>query len=56
MSKAQRREQLLQVAYEIIRSEGTDELTLARVAEQAGVTKPIAYEHFGSRSGLLIAL
>lgn len=56
MSKAQRREQLLQVAYEIIRSEGTEELTLARVAEQAGVTKPIAYEHFGTRSGLLIAL
>ena len=56
MSREQRREQLLQVAYEIIRAEGTDALTLARVAEQAGVSKPIAYEHFGTRSGLLIAL
>ncbi|WP_224249363.1 TetR/AcrR family transcriptional regulator [Hyalangium gracile] len=56
MSKEQRRSQLLETASEIIRTEGTDALTLARVAERAGVTKPIAYEHFGTRSGLLIAL
>jgi AcrR family transcriptional regulator len=56
MPKPQRRSQLLQTAHAIIREEGTDALTLARVAERAGVTKPIAYEHFGTRSGLLIAL
>ncbi|MBC8103084.1 MAG: TetR/AcrR family transcriptional regulator [Cytophagales bacterium] len=56
MTKEQRREQLLNTAHEIIRSEGTDALTLAHVAEKAGVSKPIAYEHFGSRDGLLIAL
>lgn len=56
MSKEERRRQLLETASEIIRTEGTDALTLARVAERAGVTKPIAYEHFGTRSGLLIAL
>lgn len=56
MTKEQRREQLLQTAYEIVRTEGTDALTLARVAERAGVSKPIAYEHFGTRSGLLIAM
>ncbi|WP_437730126.1 TetR/AcrR family transcriptional regulator [Sorangium sp. So ce1335] len=56
LSKAERREQLLETALEIVREEGTDALTLGRVAERAGVTKPIAYEHFGTRSGLLIAL
>lgn len=56
MSNEQRRSQLLETAYEIVRTEGTDALTLARVAERAGVTKPIAYEHFGTRSGLLIAM
>jgi AcrR family transcriptional regulator len=56
MPKAQRRRQLLETAYEIVRSEGTDALTLARLAERAGVTKPIAYEHFGTRAGLLAAL
>jgi AcrR family transcriptional regulator len=56
MAKEQRRSQLLETASEIIRAEGTEVLTLARVAERAGVTKPIAYEHFGTRAGLLIAL
>jgi AcrR family transcriptional regulator len=56
MSSEQRRSQLLETAYDIVRKEGTDALTLARVAERAGVSKPIAYEHFRTRSGLLIAM
>lgn len=56
LPKAQRRTQLLETAAAIVRAEGTDALTLARLAEQAGVTKPIAYEHFGDRAGLLVAL
>ncbi|WP_257461877.1 TetR/AcrR family transcriptional regulator [Archangium lipolyticum] len=56
MAKEARRRQLLETALEIVRSEGTEALTLSYLAERAGVTKPIAYEHFGSRSGLLIAL
>ncbi len=56
MTKDQRRIQLLENALAIVREEGTEALTLARLAERAGVTKPIAYEHFGTRAGLLIAL
>lgn len=56
MAKAERRAQLLDVALEIARSDGTDALTLGHLAERAGVSKPIAYEHFGTRSKLLIAL
>lgn len=56
MPRDQRRTQLLETASAIVRSQGTDALTLAHLAEQAGVTKPIAYEHFGTRAGLLIAL
>lgn len=56
MSKDERRKQLLALAWEFIAREGTDALTLARLAERAGVTKPIAYEHFGTRAGLLAAL
>jgi AcrR family transcriptional regulator len=56
MAKAQRRRQLLQAALAIVQDEGTEALTLARLAARAGVTKPIAYEHFGTRAGLLIAL
>lgn len=56
LPKAERRDQLLSTALEITRAQGTDALTLGWVAEQAGVSKPVVYEHFGSRSGLLIAL
>lgn len=56
LPKEARRAQLLDVAYEIIVDEGTDALTLARLAERAGVSKPIAYDHFATRAGLLAAL
>jgi AcrR family transcriptional regulator len=56
MGKDERRQQLLEVAAGIVRSKGTDALTLATLAEHAGVTKPIAYEHFGTRSRLLMEL
>ncbi|WP_220347855.1 TetR/AcrR family transcriptional regulator [Alkalilimnicola ehrlichii] len=56
MNRGERRAQLLDVAQLIIQEEGTDGLTLGYLAERAGVSKPIAYDHFGSRAGLLIAL
>ena len=56
MARQDRRKQLLDKALTIVREEGTDALTLGHLAEYAGVSKPIAYEHFGTRSGLLIAL
>lgn len=52
----ERRRQLIGAAWDLIRDEGTDALTLARVATRAGVTKPIAYDHFATRNGLLAAL
>ncbi|WP_104664389.1 TetR/AcrR family transcriptional regulator [Ensifer adhaerens] len=56
LAKPERRAQLLDTAKEILRECGADALTLGHLAERAGVSKPIAYEHFGTRDGLLIAL
>jgi AcrR family transcriptional regulator len=56
LSREKRRAQLLDTALAIVCAEGAEALTLARVAEEAGVTKPIAYEHFETRAGLLKAL
>ncbi len=56
LPKGERREQLLETALSIVRDEGTEALTLGHVAERAGVSKPIAYEHFRTRGGLLIAI
>ena len=56
LSRKQRQRQLLDVAWRLAREEGTDALTLPRMAEEAGVTKPLIYNHFGTRNGLLTAL
>ncbi|WP_288483501.1 TetR/AcrR family transcriptional regulator [uncultured Novosphingobium sp.] len=56
LSKADRRQQLLATALDVIREGGADSLTLGHLAVRAGVSKPIVYDHFGTRSGLLIEL
>lgn len=56
MSRESRLVQLMTTAWGIIRAEGTDALTLGHLAERAGVTKPVVYDHFGTRAGLLAAL
>lgn len=56
LSREERHRQLLDVSWRLIREEGTDALTLGRLAEQAGVAKPVVYDHFGTRPGLLAEL
>jgi AcrR family transcriptional regulator len=56
LSNGDRRRQLLDAALAIVREEGADRLTLGHLAVRAGVSKPIPYDHFGTRSGLLIEL
>jgi len=56
LSREERHRQLLEVAWRLVREEGTDALTLPRLSDEADVTKPVVYDHFGNRDGLLIAL
>lgn len=56
LSREDRRRQLIEVAWQVIRAEGTEALTLPRLAEQAGVAKPVVYDHFATRPALLAAL
>ncbi len=56
LPKEARRRQLLETALVIVRTEGADSLTLGRLAERSGISKPVVYDHFGTRSHLLIAL
>ena len=56
LSREDRLRQLLDVAWQLVRDEGTEALTLGRLAELAGVTKPVVYDHFVTRAGLLAAL
>lgn len=56
LSREDRLRQLLDCAWQVVAEEGTDALTLGRLAEVAGVAKPVVYDHFGTRNGLLAAL
>ncbi|MCS4255892.1 AcrR family transcriptional regulator [Rhodococcus erythropolis] len=56
LSRQARRQQLLDTSLAIVRTEGADGLSLPTLAEAAGVSRPIVYDHFGTRSDLLVAL
>jgi AcrR family transcriptional regulator len=56
LSREDRLRQLLDVAWQLVREAGTEALTLGHLAERAGVTKPVVYDHFVTRAGLLVAL
>jgi AcrR family transcriptional regulator len=56
MARADRNAQLVALAWGIVRDDGADALTLGRLADAAGVTKPVVYSHFASRAALLAAL
>ncbi|MFC3077938.1 TetR/AcrR family transcriptional regulator [Phenylobacterium terrae] len=56
LARDERRRQLISVAWAIVQDAGTEALTLGHLAEKAGVTKPVVYDHFGDRNGLLTAL
>jgi AcrR family transcriptional regulator len=52
---AERREELLDAAVVAIRKHGPD-VSMAELAEVAGVSRPILYDHFGDRAGVASAL
>lgn len=56
LARQDRRAQLVALAWTVVGEEGADALTLGRLADAAGVSKPVVYSHFASRSALLVAL
>jgi AcrR family transcriptional regulator len=56
LPRAERREQLLDVTKAIVGADGLHAVSIDRVAREAGITRPIVYEHFTDLQGLLRAL
>lgn len=56
LTAAERREQLLEVGREVFAAHGYDSALIDDVAQRAGVSKPIVYEHFGAKEGLYAAI
>ncbi len=55
MPRAEREAQILAVAEEVFADLGYQATTMDEIAERVGVTKPLIYDYFGSKDGLLIA-
>ena len=56
LPKVQRREQLLAAAREVFVSVGYHAAAMDDIAAQAGVTKPVLYQHFASKRDLYLAI
>jgi AcrR family transcriptional regulator len=56
MSARERREQLLDVTKAIVADDGFHAVSIEAVAREAGISRPIVYEHFGDLARLLEAL
>ncbi|MBO2445957.1 TetR/AcrR family transcriptional regulator [Actinomadura barringtoniae] len=56
MSADRRRDQILDATRTIVDAEGFAAVTIARVAEAAGITRTLVYHQFADLSGLLTAL
>ena len=56
LTGADRRVQLMEVGRGVFASNGYEATSIEEVAQQAGVSKPIVYEHFGAKEGLYAAI
>lgn len=55
MARAARVEQLLNVAEVLFAEYGYDGTSIERIARAAGITRPVVYDHFGSKEGIYLA-
>ena len=56
MTRGDREQQLLDIAEVTFGERGYAETTMEEVAARAGITKPVIYDHFGSKEKLLSAV
>jgi AcrR family transcriptional regulator len=52
MTGKERREQLLDIGRSLFAQKGFDATSVEEIAQRAGVSKPVVYEHFGGKEGL----
>jgi AcrR family transcriptional regulator len=53
---AHARERLLRAAADVFDRKGYAAASVREIVEQAGITKPVLYYHFGSKEGILLAI
>lgn len=55
MPRAERERQMIQVAESVFAARGYTAASMDEIAERVGVSKPMLYEYFNSKEGLLLA-
>lgn len=55
MTRAERERQMLDVAEEVFADQGYAAVSMEEIAVRVGLSKPMLYEYFGSKEGLLLA-
>ncbi|SDP69586.1 transcriptional regulator, TetR family [Actinopolyspora xinjiangensis] len=55
MSRAEREQQILGIAEEVFAERGYQGTAMDDIAQRVGLSKPMLYEYFGSKEGLLLA-
>jgi AcrR family transcriptional regulator len=55
MPRAERERQMLDVAEEVFAEQGYAAVSMEEIAVRVGLSKPMLYEYFGSKEGLLLA-
>src|SRR3954465_12240271 len=54
MTRAERERQMLDVAEGVFAEQGYGAVSMEEIAERVGLSKPMLYEYFGSKEGLLL--
>ncbi len=52
LSAVERRNQLIEIGRAVFAERGYEATSVEEIAERAGISKPIVYEHFGGKEGL----
>ncbi|KZB83984.1 TetR/AcrR family transcriptional regulator [Amycolatopsis regifaucium] len=55
MPRAERERQMIEIAEEVFSERGYTAASMDEIAERVGVSKPMLYEYFNSKEGLLLA-
>ncbi|GAA3396799.1 TetR/AcrR family transcriptional regulator [Cryptosporangium minutisporangium] len=55
MTRTAREQQLLDVAEELFLGAGYERTSIEDIARAAGITRPVVYEHYGSKEGIYLA-
>jgi AcrR family transcriptional regulator len=56
LPEAQRRRVILEAATDVVAERGAEAASISMIAERAGITRPIVYDHFPTKRDLILAL